>query len=343
MKKKGDRYALPRIDLFRATNVGELLRCQDKLAVMRLLGCEKKYLDGSCSDYEFFAEWDRLAPLCTGTGVFAVYREEKRLLGIEEGGTLHDRWRAGNRQVEIMKSEELGKEETFMVSINEAVSNIINECGENLPDYRTASSLICEKLTVEKDNIMSVSVFLDSNEYNRPDPYHASKIWENCDAEKWNECDRVILLGQFLIDGLIALKKCNKKVVLHLHAAEPVVADALLSYLLSRSLIEGTVRLGISTFTDPASLSARMEPFAGWGVSPELVLRVADLDEGLEERLYALFSAYPVGGVRFGGILTDSPLTDAYHISFDQRFRATLARLGADSAAIGQITERFYS
>ncbi len=326
------------------TNIGELLRNNDKISAMRLLGCEKKYTDGACSDYEFFAEWERVAPLCAGTGISSVYQEERTLLGLAETDPTVEQWRRGNECLESHCSEILKVErEPSVYDLNKIVSDFVKyDKGASLKydDIRESFGNI---LCAEKSNTVHVTISLKSNKFQRPDPYHAALFWEKKNVEKWNTENESVLLVQLLIDGLLTIKKHKKDAVLHLYAKEDEVADATLSYLLDRSLTEGQIRLGISTYCDPDSLVCRMERWSGERVIPELVLGASDLDEGLEERLYGLFCLYPVGGLRFGGVLTDALLLDAYHNSFDRRFRNVLARLSANPSAMEQITERFYS
>lgn len=326
------------------TNIGELLRSADKINAMRLLGCEENYTNGSCSDFEFFAEWQRVAPLCAGTGVSAVYREERALLGLNDGDPLIEQWRSGNGHLatgcsEILKEESLSS----VYDLNRIVPDFVNQSRDTMTKYEDLRQAFCDILRDEKLNPIHITLFLRAEGFQRPTPYHASLFWEKKNVEKWNSNEEGILLVQLLIDGLLTLKKYKKNAILHLCAKREEVADATLSYLLDRSLIQGQIRLGISTYHDPATLVRRMERWSGKQVIPELVLGVADLDEGLEERLYNLFCLYPVGGLRFGGILTDAPLLDAYHRSFDRRFRKALARLGADPSATERIAERFYS
>ena len=326
------------------TNIGELLRNSDKLFAMRLLGCEKKYTDGSCSDYEFFAEWERVLPLCAGTGVCAVYGEEQKLLGLSAGDPLIDAWRKGNDR--LADGRVNFWEKTCLLSIyslNKFVSNYVRK-HENVNSlYEDIRKEWQEYLCAEKSKSVHIVVLLDSLKFQKPNPYSASMIWRKNHVEKWNQEEESVFLTQLLIDGLLTLKKYKKEPVLHLYAGEIEVADATVDYLLEHDLIDGQIRLGVSSHSDPEHLVMRMEKWSGKRVTPALVLPTAELDEGLEERLFRLFCTYPAGGLRFGGILTDAPLIEAYHASFDRRFRVALTRLGATPSAAEQIARAFYS
>ncbi len=326
------------------TNIGELLRNDDKIKVMRLLGCEEKYINGACSDYEFFAEWERVVPLCAGTGAAVVYGEERVLLGLSETDSPADAWRGGNDFLAEHVSDFKKKEKISpILDLNRIVSDFAKRSGRAFSKYDALRQEFCDILIAEKSNPIHSTVFLTSFEFQRPDPYHASLFLEKRNAEKWNDEKEAVLLLQLLIDGLTITKKYKKDLVLHLHTREDAVADAAISYLLDRSLTEGQIRLGVSSRIDPEALVSRMDRWGGKQVTPELVLNVGDLDEGLEDRLYDLFCVYPAGGLRFGGILTDAPLIEAYHRSFDRRFRAALARFCLKEELIGQISRQFYS
>ena len=327
-----------------ATNVSELLRSEDKRNIMRLLGCEEKYLDGSCSDFEFFAQWESVLPLCAGTGVHAVYGEEKRLLGLPEAESLCDAWKRGNEFLQVHASDFTESGDKIPVyDLSSFVSEVAIRCFESHLGYESVSREWCQKICDEKSNSVHVVFFTKACGFQKPNSYHASLYWQNMSDENYDQEKMTVIGSQLLIDGLLALKKCKKKAILHLRSANEKVGDALAAYLTEHSLIEGEIRMSVSTYGDPTALAVRAE---GWGsrkVTPELVLSVSELDEGLEDRLYGLFCAYPAGGLRFGGILTDAPLIEAYHRSFDRRFRTALSRLGADEEAVARIAEHFYS
>ena len=290
------------------TNITELLRNSDKIKLMDLLGCDEKYKNGQASDFEWFAEWERILPLCPGHGMAAIYEEEKKLLGIDLPETTAERWRKGNAH--LPESVSPIDPSIVCLDLNRFVSESITECA----DYPALRDAALRYIKNGKNREMHLFLTLSDSIFLRPSPYLANRVFDQVKSdEKWNSKEGALLFAQLLIDLSLAARKAEIRTVPHLWAATSY-EKVLLSYLSEHRLLEGEVRLRAYTegMTDEL-LSLCGSRGAEFFVLPEPVFRPADLGASLIQTLRALGTRYPLGGLRFGGVETDAPLFHACH------------------------------
>lgn len=321
------------------TNITELLKNSDKNRIMCILGCDEKYRNGQASDFEYFAEWERVFPLCVGTGAAEWYREERSLLGIDSDASVCERWRAGNERVASRIPDD---EQCSHIDVNKFVSNFEKEGAESAATY--AELFAAVRTAIQRMETKEIHLIgkLSANEFAKPSPYGAQAAWRRiCCGEKLNESERDTLIAQLLIDAILFVKKdWNRSVILHLRAER---FRDLATYFAEHRLLPDELRIGISLDTVPPSLidlCAASEK--GARILPELILLPSDLSRGLTERLLALFAVYPVGGMRFGGIDTDAPLLEAGHRLFKRGFALALTELCVSRAHAEAIAREFF-
>ncbi len=309
---------------FVPTNVTELIKNQNKIDIMAYLKCDKKYRDGHASDFEFFAEWERIFPLCAGNGEEKIYEEELRLVGLPLPSNAQNeeeaccRWRRANeflRNAPILPKTE--KNPSF--NLVRFVSKFVISC----QGYKRKLSDLAEEaekaiISFQSKEIQVVFSLFDMK-YQRTDPYHAEGALERmiCDKKLYSE-NLFLVSAQLLI--LLLKSETEKRFSLHLYA-EPTsnTPSLLISYLRDQRLFAGEAFVGV--FADQAPETLRAIAAASDEmvcVHPELLLRHKDCTATLPEQMKRLFAGYPVGGITFGGALTDSACPEILHGIFKE-------------------------
>ena len=322
------------------TNLTEYLLSSDKMRLVRLMNCDEKYRNGQASDFELFQEWERIMPLCPGYGAAELYGEEKRFLGIESISDPREAWKKGNETVcALSEMPDCRKG----IHLNQEVMKIAKSNFPSSIDYTKLSTEIVSSFLALQSNVFHVIADFGEQEYSKPDPYHAALAFRDiiCD-EKNNIKIPSILLAQLLIDLLLAAKKQGKAtVVLHLRGR---CAWELLLYLAEHRLLPEEARMGLY-------LNENVAEFSKWFMSvaldcrilPELILAPSDFGCSLVSRLCTLAESYPLGGIRFGGVQTDSAAVAACHDAFDRSFATALATLCQTEAQAMNVMHVFFS
>ena len=316
--------------------VTELLRNCEKDVTMTLLGCDEKYNNGLASDYEWLAEWERILPLCAGTGAAVLYEEELRLLELPHG-TPAELWQVGNAK--LTEKTSVSPTDRNRFDVGEFLSNSIMNSVDTPDGYPTL--LLAAKEGLNLDETKEIHVFIDVESATLPtvSPHHAHRAWDTLNsAEKFNKESESILRLQLLIDLLLEAKKQKKRGILHVRG---VGTEALLAYLSAHRLVPDETRVGIDLNTPREWTVTLCRAYRG---TPELWLVPSDFGMDLSARLTRFFSVYPIGGVRFGGALTDSPLTEAAMSSLLRKeLQELTAHWGMDEANACKLTEEFFT
>jgi|GEM_PF-3830885 len=296
-------------------NLGTWCMSEDKREAMKLLLCDEKYYNNCASDFEVLSEWERVLPLCTGMGSVALYEKQLSFLGINERScqNICDFWREGNQKLTGNKSSYFTKKynellENQGIDVFDAMLNITKQKKDKHQSFLACVEELCGSLPdlTEKGAVLRFDATALS--YARPDRYHAELFWERtlC-GEKLKFEEQFILKIQTLIEVLLFLKEQKIPVTLHLRTSDSSLREQTVAYLQSYRLMVGELRFCISLdepIRDVLLLCARSD--AELRILPELLLRPSDFGACLETSLSALIASFPIGGLRYGGLATDS-------------------------------------
>ena len=319
---------------FHSKNVRELLQSHDKTMNFYLFDCDEKYKKGTASDYETFAEWERIMPLCVGTGTAVLYAEEKRILGIDPTATPQQAWRAALERPacsDDFSLSHVAADQIFDLSL--FLSGFATKNKENPFTYTEILHEIL--ITVERQKARQNKGFhliltCDFDVFEAPNRYRAEQLLEtNKCIENYNKNEEFLLASQLFIDLILALRQESIALILHLRRQSDVKnMKELLDYLAQHRLLTGELRIGFSLDTDPKLLTALCESICDCiSVHSELILSPSDFGTDIAKRLRLLASTYPIGAIRFGGINTDAPLFWAGHRLFKEHLACLLSEL----------------
>ena len=333
-----EAWSCPRVCIKDVNNISELLMSQDKKQMMRNLYCDEKYNNGQESDYEMFAEWERILPCCVGSGSAAFYEAELEFLGISpwdydgKRKTPYDLWNEGNERIsriDLSKYNIKTKEkiENQRIDINQMILNITNKNQSKEVSYEQWSQEVLEAAQGAADDVLHVLLSADGDRFTRPDPYHASLIFHRlvC-GEKINTSEELLLAMQWLIEAFLRQKKEGRRMILHLKASSYCLASEMIGFLKEKSLFAGEIRVAIRLW-DPVK---EWLPLMNLGdrdlqMYPELILHPSDFAFPLEDGLKKIAAEYPIGGLRFGGVMTDAPLYFLGRDRFEQALRTYIS------------------
>ncbi len=293
----------------RTENLGTWCMSEDKLTAMRLLGCDEKYNQGRASDFELFEEWNEILPLCVGTGSAKLYEEQLALLGIKREMEARVLWQKGNVILCAEKIKEIKKE-------NE---RIVEKQGFDIVQYvieftKNKENVFCGfgEMVARISSLISSGrpILFDAKSfvYIRPDRYHATLLWEAINrGEKIKEENFFLLCFQLLIEVLLLHKKENSPSTVTLLTEDSSMRESFVCYLRDHSLMQGVLRVSVF-LNEPCDAWYELCQTSGKEllIAPILFMRPRDFGVSLEESLRAFLSVYPIGGVRFGGLLSDS-------------------------------------
>lgn len=318
--------------------ITELLKNTDKTDIMLVLGCDEKYNNGLASDFEWLTEWERILPLCVGTGVATLYEEELRLLGIPHG-TVNELWRMGNAR--LTEQEWRFPRRDNKIDIEEFVTDFIADRADTTCDYTALFTTLKDRIKSEENKEIHVYFAFEQSDLPTVSSYHGKQAWNAiiC-GEKRNKETTTILCLQLLMELLIEMKKqTEQRLTLHVRGKGTA---SLLAYLSDHRMMPAQVRVGIRPDTPWAHTASLCRAHRG---CPELWLEPADFGVDFDERLTRFFAQYPIGGVGFGGVLTESPLTEAAMRSLLRKhLKGLTARLAASDEALAQrLLEQFFS
>ena len=307
------------------TNITELLIDLGKIEVMARLGCDEKYTNGSASDFELLVEWERVLPLCAGLGEAAVYREALALLGLSDCRDPSALWKRGGELLRggVPAAARLPFAERL--NWNQFVSKFAIYLENGFPDL-TETAIGEGEEECLKNKELHVVFDASDLEYEVPSPYRFKQARQQMiSGEKLNSKECFVLCAQGLIELLLARgKRKELRTVLHLRDCD--AARRLIGYLKEHRLFGGEVRLGVFPGADPWELRCACDPVRGaFTVFPEVILRTRELGCDCETSLRRWLSAYPLGGLRFGGCLVASPVSRAQLRVFARALASILA------------------
>ncbi len=301
-------------------NIGIFCKSDDKKEMMHFLGCDEKYNKEKCSDFEFFAEWERILPLCAGSESAYLYEKQLSLLGI--CAKKNDGFRASSKELWQMGNEKLTEEtkcyftrkyqkmmEKQGFDIFEYITNIANETATASAKDISSWDWLSKRLFSALGVCSHLFLDLSKMRYVRPDRYHASLAWQKilC-GEKIKEEERFVLGFQLLIEALLFFKQKKISTTVRLFSHDASLCEQTILYLKGNCLMEGEIRCSLFLDTPPSVyLSLCRQSEGQIRVLPELVLRPSDLGAPLAPALREIATVYPIGGLRFGRILSDSP------------------------------------
>lgn len=297
-------------------NLGAWCMSKDKREAMRLLGCDEKYYNGRASDFEMLAEWERVLPFCTGMGSVSLYQKQLSLLGLD-GRKNHrnicDFWRDGNEKLDEETSLNFSKKYQDIIvkqgiDIFDIIMNITKNEKTKYSSFSDWIARICERFLNDSERGAVLRFDASKLSYARPDRYHADLFWKKLIRdEKLNEEETFVLCFQALIEGLLFLKERKISTILHFVAYDSALREQTLSYLQSHHFMEGELRFGVSldeAASDILALCSRSD--AELRILPEILVRPSDFGMALVPNLHRLMAEFPIGGLRYGGLLTDS-------------------------------------
>ena len=336
-----DHYAHPDLLGLPPTNPWECVRCKEKEATLRHL--DESLRDSS--DYEAFALWERVRPLSVGTGVWRWSMAERQWL-CTWGESCQDDWRRGSAYLSALP---VRWDEWFSIHGTRAPIGrrelsvlLASACeDESLEEW---ARRISKSMQEEK----TVHLFVDlPSAYQRPDPYHAQQIWEKKRrGESLSPAETCALTLQGL---LLLLKERKGERVIHWQGDLGSEGSRQgFAYLRDRGLLRGEIRLRVGLCCgDWSWIDCYQSAGKELSVHPELVLRMEDFTDRLTERIKSLAEGYPFGGIRFGGIDTDSLTFFLGHKMFVSSLSEALTSLGLEETdPLGTVTSllsRFFS
>lgn len=338
-------------------NLGTFCVSEDKKEMMRFLGCDEKYNQGRCSDFEFLAEWERILPDCVGSESARLYKKQLSFFGFSKKDLCEKRpspielWQASNQILTeekkcyfTRKYQEMMKKQG--IDVLEIVTNIINDDKSAPTENALPVKEVLSRILWEYEDVPQLRLDASSLCYARPDRYHATLAWQRfCRGEKLNSEERFVLQLQLLIEVLLCLKQKKMKAILHLVSDDPALVSQTVAYFKENHLMEGEIRFSLS-LDAPAStwLPICRTSDASILVLPELVLRPSDLGAPLATALRSIASVYPIGGIRFGGLLTDSEsLALVAKEEAEERMEEFLSSEGVCDEKRQEILNRFFN
>ena len=295
-------------------NLGTWCMSEDKRQMMQFLNCDEKYNNERASDFELFAEWERILPLCIGTGSAELYFEQLALLGIEER-TLGENcpsagelWQKGNavlceKRESIIKIEYQKYLENQGFNVSDFIMNFTKETSETIQELSDAATRICEELP-ENGKILFCA---DGTRYARPDRYHASLLWQRlCRDEKLNGEDFFALAFQLLIEVLLLRKQRGEKTSVLLLTDDSDLRMRTVKYLGEHRLLLGELRFAVSLTESVREWSSLCRCNGEFLARPALLLSPSDFGASFDAKMNGLLSALPIGALCFAGIASDS-------------------------------------
>ena len=301
-----------------SNNITKVIKNIKKINILNQLGCDEKYIVDNASDFEWFDLWECASLLCAGHGELDVYYSELRKRGLEP--TVYSeicressiaRWIAANggdsmaRKNVAVTQEKRSREylekalaiskadkDTTIVCLEDRVSKFTSVC----QSISELSERISNEIIALEKSCITLSVELCAEEYERPDPYGAGRLFlKKISGEKLNNKEQNIFISQLLIEIIIRSKKEKNIRLLIKEGGKFGWSASLVEYLERRRLFTGEIWVDIASDTVPSLLYKR---YTGIKASPLL-----DLDRlsPSEEQLVAAFREYPVGGFIFKG------------------------------------------
>ncbi len=213
---------------------------------MLMLGCEKKYFNGTASHFEAFREWFSALPLLEGNITAKVFLSElekslERKVILSEKPT--DIWREYNQKKygyssSVICDEKLnyifsGYEKILCDKKQHNYANIFEIKSVLNYNFNSFSEVLN---IVEKSRIYQAYAFLYSSEFVRPNRFEAECILKKYNnGENLNDFEYNIFLSQMICE--ILYKKSNKKIQLFLKTENDLnYLSELLKYLSGREL-----------------------------------------------------------------------------------------------------------
>lgn len=297
-------------------NLGTWCMSEDKRKAMKLLACDEKYNTDHASDFEMLAEWERVLPFCAGMGSVSLYQKQLSLLGLSErknDQNICDFWRDGNEKLNEKISLDITKKYQDIIKkqgidIFDLITNITKNDKTKCSSFSDWIAQICERLLTVSERGAVIRLDASGLSYLRPDRYHAELFWKKLlREEKLNEEESFVLHFQALIEGLLFLKERKIPTIFHFASHDSALREQVISYLQSHHLMMGELRFGVSldeSASDILALCSRSD--AELWILPELCLRPSDFGPQLVPSLRRWMAEFPIGGLRYGGLLTDS-------------------------------------
>ena len=308
---------------FMSNNITKHIKNINKINIVKALGYDEKYINGSASDFEWFDMWESASFLCVGHSELSSYADELQNMGLgiaELSKHCREscifRWRhflkaqnielehrvffcidgekkAGEYVLEGLKKIEKAQDIVF-VDINKYVSYFTT----NVSSLSDASERIYD-VVVKHENACKILILdMSEGKYERPDPYAANKLFLRKKSDGFlNSTEENIVFSQVLIELLIRCKKDENIGVYIRNTGGASSALSLASYLGARRLFEGEIWVDINNISDlELILNARLYP--NIIVRPHIDARRAGVSK---EEYLQLFYNYPVGAFVFSG------------------------------------------
>ncbi len=204
------------------TNVWKALCNKDMSRMLRLLGCDHEYLDGTASDFECFREWCAACSELFGNVTAECFAKkisdligEKMSVSDVANANAAMLWKQCNNMLNedicfdniCVEKDNINNDYNTAFLSDEKIKNISAAISLNvLLENRAADfNELCKNVEKNSDNIYILTFF--ENEFCRPDRYHAEEEYKKyINGEK---CNIDLIIDQLLLE-IIYINKRKK-------------------------------------------------------------------------------------------------------------------------------------
>ena len=333
-----DRYANPTVQKNVLTNITELIKSDERTALLSLFNGDEKYDILSLSDFEYFEKLASTLPLLVGTYEGELAKEEILLLlgrfldckEFQKEGSLRSAWENAN---------------AFLNACDGNYDRILEKIGVEKSYQREPAidGFWCVEKYKERSEKLILLCDLRNLRFVRPDPYHAALATEKHRSGEELSSDERSLLAMQIVYSL-CMEAPEREIEIHLRAdGDGQTAKDVIAYLNRRNLC-GTVWFAADdTMSNDTILKLCAKSNDRLRVRPEIVLGKTDSSRNLKERLARLSAVYPLTLWRFGGVPTTAPLFAAGHMHARRVICALVAETVEDPNDALMIVQQIFS
>ena len=202
-------------------NIWQNIVCDELPEMMKLLGCDKKYIDGTASDFECFREWLSLCSYAKGSD---AVRKTADKMGELFGAPVSEEylfsccarelWIAFEEGTELPKyTVEKSYESITASRLNFSVEKeYLTSREEHFFDCCDFDEASFDEYVKKAKNTADTRFFIvaPKDEFERPDKYHASEYYDK--YIRGEKCNKTVIILQTAFE-LIYEKKC---VIIHI-------------------------------------------------------------------------------------------------------------------------------
>ena len=233
-------------ETLKGKNIWKNIVCDELLEMMKLLGCEKKYIDGTASDFECFREWISLCSYAKDSSALITTADKISELFQTNVGEEYlysccakELWRAFEGGAELPKCTVEKSYESITAScLNFSVEKeYLTSREEHFFDCCDFDEASFDEYVKKAKNTDGTRFFIiaPKDEFERPDRYHASEYYDK--YIRGEKCNNTVIILQTAFE-LIYEKKC---VIIHIKVDDDMSAkwaEELLRYFSLRGFSE---------------------------------------------------------------------------------------------------------